>query len=273
MENLTIKIRELVANIAEDMEYNSIFEYKTNTEVSELFNELPKEFLSKDQVSLVLSDDTYLQLGNSQVPSCKLLVPVIDPDQINNGKISVIGPELSNRFPVKTTLPFSQIIFIYTNREIDPDLYRKMYIHLSVFNIINGFMIRAVPRKFWIRINKEIINSGFNLEILGKFLIFHMKSKFLEISKIEIIFITTSPDKIEDLGKISIEIQEIYSDTEIRKKLKEIEKGQIPPELLDDKKRFDCDYEWSCNDCEYNEICDEILDIIKKMREYKKKNK
>jgi hypothetical protein len=131
-------------------------------------------------------------------------------------------------------------------------------------------MIRAVPRKFWIRISGDLIKKDFNFETLAKFLVFHMKKKFLEIEKIELIFITTAEDKIEDLEKISSHIQELYADTKLRKKLKEIESGNIPSDIDDEKKRFDCDYEWSCNECEYNEVCDEIIDIIKKMRDYKK---
>ncbi|MHA1229840.1 MAG: hypothetical protein ACTSPQ_04275, partial [Candidatus Helarchaeota archaeon] len=164
MENLIRKIKDLIDNIRASLSENEIHEYNVDTNLKELFDKLPKDLILDNDVPLVLSEDVYLELGSPQVPSCKLLVPVNNPDFINNGKITILGSEVSQKFPVKTVLPFSQIIFIYTDREMDPDLYRKMQIHLSVFNIIRGFMIRAIPRKFWIRISKEAINLGFNLK-------------------------------------------------------------------------------------------------------------
>ncbi len=273
MEELLNKIRELIFNIGNDLGPEYKHEYKINTNIKELFNNLQTNFLSDDEFSLVLGEDTYLELGNAQTPSCRLLVPVIQNDEISDGKITVFGPEISKDIPEKSVFPFSQIIFIYSERPISPDLYRKLQIHLSVFNIIKGFMIRAIPRKFWIRLNKEIVQSGFNLKYLGEFLVFHIKKQFFEISKIEIVFITTSEEKISDLEKISDSIKEIYADTEIRKKVEKIEAGQIPADMAGDKKRFECDYEWSCSECEYNEICDDIIDIINKMRKYKEEHK
>lgn len=270
MEEITKKIKELISNIDENSDYRARY-HNINTSITELFESLPKEIFAKDQVSLVLSDDTYLELGSSELPSCRLLVPVENSDEINDGVISFIGPDLPEYKSEKMVLPFSQIIFIHSALPMNPDLFRKIRIHLSVFNIIKGFMIRAVPRKFWIRINKELIDSGFNLELLGKTLIFHLKKQFLEIDKIEIVFITTAKDKITDLERISGNIQEVYSETKIKKKLKEIEQGQIT-EDGELKKRFECNYEWSCSECDYNDICNEIIDIIKKMKEYKKKN-
>jgi len=272
MEKLINQVRKLIENIETDINHEYIQIYNIDTKLSKLFDSLPKDLLLENKPSLVLSEDTYLELGSHDVPSCRLLIPVGDPNLIVDGKIKVIGPDISKKLPEKIKLPFAQLIFIYSRRAIDPDLYRKIQIHLSVFNIINGFMIRVVPRKFWIRISKDLVKSGFNFEQLGKFLIFHIKNKFLEISKIEIIFITTSEEKINDLEKISNEIQQLFSETTIKKKLREIEKGQIPQELLQGKKRFDCDYEWSCNECEYNEICDEIIDIVRKMKKYKEEH-
>ena len=268
MEILNNKIRDLIENIGKDS--NSKFNYQINTEIKELFKEIPIELLSENQVSLVLSEDIYLELGNPQISSCRLLVPVDKSEELKDGKITVIGPEISKDLQEGSILPFSQIIFIHSNNSITPDFYRKLQIHISVFNILKGFMIRAVPRKFWIRLSKGLIKLNFNLEILGKFLIFHVKKLFLEISGIEIVFITTAEDKIKDLEKISTNIKDLYSNTKIRKKLKEIEKGEIENGSDDDKKRYECNYAWSCSDCEYNDVCDEIIDIIKKMKQYRK---
>ncbi|MBD3227924.1 MAG: hypothetical protein GF329_07020 [Candidatus Lokiarchaeota archaeon] len=272
MQDITNKIRELISNINENSDIKER-NYKVTTDIAELFDNLPKQIFAKDQVSLVLSEDTYLELGGSEKPSCRVLVPVENSNDINDGRISLIGPDLTEFKSKEMVLPFSQIIFIHSLREMNPDLYRKMKIHLSVFNILKGFMIRAVPRKFWIRISEELIDFGFDLELLGKTLIFHLKKKFLEIEGIEIVFITTAEEKIKDLEKISKNIQELYSETKIRKKLKEIEAAQVSSGSEEDKKRFECDYEWSCSECDYNDICNEIIDIIKKMREYKKQNK
>jgi CO dehydrogenase/acetyl-CoA synthase beta subunit len=270
MEELSNKIRDLIANICDEADKNQYKNYQIETEIMKLYEQIPKEYIAEDQVSLVLTEDTHLELGNNSTASCRLLVPIEDSAPINDGKMTLVGPDISMNLEEKTTLPFAQIVFIQCQRPITPDLYRKIRLHLSVFNIINGFMIRAVPRKFWIRISGDLIKKDFNFETLAKFLVFHMKKKFLEIEKIELIFITTAEDKIEDLEKISSHIQELYADTKLRKKLKEIESGNIPSDIDDEKKRFDCDYEWSCNECEYNEVCDEIIDIIKKMRDYKK---
>jgi hypothetical protein len=72
----------------------------------------------------------------------------------------------------------------------------------------------------------------------------------------EIIFITSYPDVIEEFANLT---------SEIRKKILEKWHNKIE----EWKKRVDCDYDWECTECPYIETCDEVRDVLEEREKIK----
>jgi Zn-finger protein len=69
------------------------------------------------------------------------------------------------------------------------------------------------------------------------------------IKSVEILFISSSPDLIEEFNEISSKIYEYFN----LKWNDKIERW---------KKRIDCEYDWDCKNCPYIEACDEIKNVL-----------
>ena len=60
--------------------------------------------------NLVLGKDTAVELGNPKSASTSFLLWINNPDAVANGRISVVGPDLSQT--EKAQLPFGKIVII-----------------------------------------------------------------------------------------------------------------------------------------------------------------
>jgi hypothetical protein len=80
------------------------------------------------------------------------------------------------------------------------------------------------------------------------------KEKFKELVKsIEIIFISSYPDLIEEFIGMSSKIYE-YFDLKWNDKIQKW------------KKRIDCEFDWDCSNCPYYETCEEIKEILEQRK-------
>ncbi|MFW9881402.1 MAG: hypothetical protein ACFFG0_50705, partial [Candidatus Thorarchaeota archaeon] len=118
-----------------------------------------------------------------------------------------------------------------------------------ISNGIEGFLIRTIPRKFWCRISENIMKN-FTLEFLGNAIFYLYKQRFKDlIESMEIFFVSSDADVIDDLIKITSNINSHINE----KWLKKIEKW---------KKRIDCEYDWGCEICPYQEACYDIKQVL-----------
>ena len=150
-------------------------------------------------------------------------------DLVNDGVITLIGPDIPE---VCGSLPFAQILLIASNELQDED-YRK--INSFQYELeLKGYMIKAVPSSLniWSRVSKESANNGLSLEILGKVIIDSYKSKF-NIPSIEIVFVTSSKEDVEELRDLHHKVIRIIS--AMNKMIEEMS--------------FDC------SSCEYVDVC------------------
>ena len=110
-------------------------------------------------------------------------------------------------------------------------------------------MIRTIPRRFWCRISENVINE-FSFEFFGNAIMYLYKQKFKDLIKsMEIIFINSYPDLIDEFIEITSDIRE-YVESKWKEK---VEKW---------KKRVDCDYDWDCEECIYYEVCEDVKDVL-----------
>ena len=228
--------------------------------------ELKKNFrfnLSSDLANnIIFKEDTFLELGGPKNASTSVILPTKDDadlKQIIDNKITLIGSDISNT--QEKDLNFGQI-FIMGGKEILKISLKDLDRQTRLISNLEGYMVKATPRKLWTRVSKDLASKGFNFEELGKAFLILLKERVPEIEFLEIIFITTKKEDIKKLDKLNSLIYKRYG---VSKTIQYLEKYQ---ELV--KKREDCGFEWDCSTCDYSTICDEIDDVIARMKEYRK---
>ncbi len=193
-----------------------------------------------------MEEETRLELGGINQYSTSLVFPTNSLKEIVDGRITLIGPEIENI--QEPRISFGQIIILGGKKISEshyPDLQRMQFISDS----IEGYMIRSIPRRFWCRIGKKLIDKGFSFEILGNAIAYLYKAQFPDlIEGVEIIFISASEENIKKFDVVISKIREIF-----KKKWEE--------KVEEWKKRVDCDYDWACDICPYNETCESISEI------------
>ncbi|NHI94311.1 MAG: hypothetical protein EAX96_17600 [Candidatus Lokiarchaeota archaeon] len=213
---------------------------------------------------IIFKEDTYLELGGPNNASTSIILPTNDEADLKNiinNKITLIGPNI--RESKENNLDFGQI-FIMGGKNILEISLKDLDRKTRLINYLEGYMIKATPRKLWTRVSKSIVEKGFDFEALGKAFFILLKESIPEIEVMEIIFITSNKDDIKKFDNFNSLIYKKYG---VSKTIQYLEKYQ---ELV--KKREDCGFEWDCNTCDYTSICDEIDDLIARMKKFRKNN-
>ncbi|MFX1443574.1 MAG: hypothetical protein ACFFHV_09190 [Promethearchaeota archaeon] len=246
MENSKVlgKIREFIEREANTGKKVSV--YKKTSELSDFFKKMRIGVELDKFKEIILKEETKLELGGIDKKSFSLIYPSNELEYIQDGTITLIGPEINEISD--QSIDFGIFILIGSKKidEKDFDALR----HLSfISGSIEGFLIRTIPRRFWCRISENVIEK-FSFEFLGKAMIYLYKQKFKElITTMEIILINSYPDSINEFIEISSDIRK-YIDSKWKDK---IEKW---------KKRIDCDYDWECDACPYYDTCEEVKEVL-----------
>lgn len=192
-------------------------------------------FLKKERATIVLSEDTWLELGNPGTFSTAPALVTESLDLVNDGSITLIGPDIPE---ARGRLPFAQILLIASGELQDED-YRK--INTFQYELeLKGYMIKAVPSSLtiWSRVSKDSAGEGFSFEILGKAILNSYKEKF-NIPSIEIVFVTSSKEDVEELRDLHQKVTRIIS--AMNKMIEEMS--------------FDC------SSCEYLDVCGDVRQL------------
>jgi len=199
---------------------------------------------------IILQEETELELGGINRKSFSLIYPITNPnfkEYIKDGKITLIGPEIKDIS--ESSIDFGMMIFIGGSRIIESDLDSFKQLNF-ISNGIEGFLIRSIPRKFWCRISAEIIEKDFSFQFLGNVIFYLYKQRFGNlIESMEIFFINSHPNIIDDFIRITSKIRDRIN----KRWIKKIENW---------KKRVDCEYDWGCEICPYQEECYDIKQVL-----------
>ncbi|MFX0082013.1 MAG: hypothetical protein ACFE94_09695 [Candidatus Hodarchaeota archaeon] len=249
--NLFEEFRENLENYinSESQKEKDIFIYKKNPNPTNFFETLDIKVELDKHKEIILQEETRLELGGINNKSFSLVYPFSNLDiikHIKNGTITLIGPEIKDISD--SSIDFGMIILIGGKKinEKDWDSLRQFNL---ISNGIEGFLIRTIPRKFWCRISENIIKN-FTLEFLGNAIFYLYKQQFKElIESMEIIFVSNNTKVIDEFIKLTSKINAHINE----KWLKKIENW---------KKRIDCDYDWGCEICPYQETCYDIKQVL-----------
>jgi CO dehydrogenase/acetyl-CoA synthase beta subunit len=213
---------------------------KNEGKVSEFFHNGRTSWPMDKNRNLVMAQDTAVELGNPKDASLAFLLWINDPGKLQNGRITVIGPDLPKLSGKQSS--FGKIVMVAGddfNEDNSFDRYREM--ELLRYDVpLKGYMMRAVSQyqREWSRVSKEAINNGFSFRILGGALM----DKFLELNyvqAVETIFITSSRQDVLELTTIADEAVKII--------------GAM--------NKMATDLSFDCDTCEYNEVCDDVSEL------------
>ena len=151
--------------------------------------------------------DAHIELGGERVDKKFELVRAKKMDEVEDGKITIVGPDLSemesgrsHRFSVLVEVAGAKV-----EEELEGVLERRIH---AFFNYIKGVMHLASRNIIQIRISKDTFKKGLNsFNIIGKILYRLYKSEFPFIEKLQVTFIT-EPDKVAEMYDDALKIYE-----------------------------------------------------------------
>ncbi len=242
----------------------TIKETQCPTSINELKASLNFKFGDEAETVFLLKEDIFVELGPPQYESVAYVVMTRKPNELQDGLITLIGPDIPGS--EGTSMNFGQVI-LFGGRALKDLEYKELEREIFHLKKLEGFMIRALPTKLWCRVSKVVGRQGFSFATLGKALMIMYKEKFPSIETMEILFVTTNtPRDFLELKVLGTEIRKEYIaqySTHLKSKLAE----------LTEKQRADCTNPWDCNECDYLEVCDEVRDIVEKMKAYRQGSK
>ena len=226
-------------------------------QVDQLLEGLPVRVGPEAGTSIILKDNTAVELGNPSIASCAFLLWTPNTSLVTDGRITLIGPDIPEA--VGESLPFAQILLI-GGAGLRDQHHLVLEQHYVISNQIEGYMIRTAPqqRRMWTRVSTEAVEKGFSLETLGRALIAIYKKQLPIAEAVEVFFVTSSPEHVRGLEGLAVEVQQIRSET-LRSRFTLTEDGA-----------YECTSEYvDCTECPDRPVCDDIRDLIRLRRKGK----
>jgi len=187
----------VVANVLhEEMVQKSVEVRGLKTTVSEI--EIPCAFGPAYEGERVRGEDLFCQTGGGKT-QCTELVKMADMNEIEDGKVNVVGPDVDTMkegetFPLGI---YVQVAGREFQEDFEPILERQIH-HL--INYIQGIMHIGQRDISWVRISKAAIEKGFTIKDLGVVLHAKFHQDFGTIlDKVEVTLHTNR----EDVDKIT----------------------------------------------------------------------
>ncbi|MFC2057125.1 acetyl-CoA decarbonylase/synthase complex subunit alpha/beta, partial [Chloroflexota bacterium] len=158
---------------------------------------IPVAFGAAFEGERVRGEDIYLEAGGGKTPMVEW-VTTKSMDEVEDGKIEVIGPELTD-IPAGSRLPLAITVEV-TGREMqedyEPILERQIH-HL--INYAQGLMHIGQRDIAWIRISKQSVEKGFKLSHIGSILHAKLHQDFGRIFDKVQVKLYTEEDKVNEI--------------------------------------------------------------------------
>jgi acetyl-CoA decarbonylase/synthase complex subunit beta len=172
-----------------------------------MFNDIPVDVGVVYEGERIRKPDMHVEFGGPKVENKFELVKARKMDEIEDGKIQIIGPDIKDLEEGKS-YPLGILVEV-AGKEIEEDLEGVIERRIHEYcNYIEGFMHLNQRYDIWLRLSKKSFKKGLNSFILiGKVLQRLFKSELPIIEKIQITFITDQ-EKVKEMEKIAREIYE-----------------------------------------------------------------
>lgn len=206
------------------------------------------------RASIVPAEDCAVELGPPSRANVNMVLWTTDLSLVRDGEIRLLGEDMPKDKTV--SLPYAQVVVLGLKQldDIDPFLLESTQF---LSNRLKGFMVRTVPGRLWARVSKEAVAQGMDFARLGCALISAYREDFPLVCAVEVLFVTRSDEDVKVLEALSAEARIIMGKN---KKLVLVGDGE-----------YECT-DLNCDDCEEQEVCDEVKDIVILRRKRKKEN-
>jgi acetyl-CoA decarbonylase/synthase complex subunit beta len=155
-----------------------------------MFENIPVEVGLVHEGERVRKNDMQVELGGPQEPEKFEIVRVRPADTVEDGKILINGPDLSDMEEGKH-FPIGIIVEIAGAR-LEPDLEGVVERRIHEYcNYIEGFMHLNQRYDIWIRLSKKAFKKGLtSLRLIGEVMVDLFRKELPLIEKIQVTFIT-----------------------------------------------------------------------------------
>jgi acetyl-CoA decarbonylase/synthase complex subunit beta len=172
-----------------------------------MFEDIPVDVGVIYEGERIRRQQMHVELGGPKIEAKFEVVKSRPLDEIEDGKISVIGPDLKDLEPGKS-YPFGIWVDV-AGKEVEEELEGVIERRIHEFcNFIEGFMHLNQRYDIWLRLSKKSFERGLNsFTLIGKVLYRLFKSDLSFIEKLQITFVT-DPEKAKEMMKQAMEIYE-----------------------------------------------------------------
>ena len=172
-----------------------------------MFGDIPVEISPMYEGERIRAANMFVELAGPKSVGAEL---VLVSDNVEDGKVEVIGPELKDMEEGKA-YPFGLLMEV-SGEKLEKDLEGviERRIH-EICNYVQGFMHLNQRDKIWCRIGKDAHEKGFELKHLGKALSTLFKDEFPIIEAISITILTEEEKVKEFVEKAVLEYHRITS--------------------------------------------------------------
>jgi CO dehydrogenase/acetyl-CoA synthase beta subunit len=196
---------------------------------------------------VILRGDTFVELGSPDTSSCAFMLWTDNPALVRDGKVTLIGPDIQES--EGTSLPFAQVLML-GGTELGTEEHSALEQNQYIADQIEGYMLRSTPERMWGRVSKDVATKGFDFGMLGKALMAIFKTAVPKVQAMEIVFITSDKEDVQQLNSIAEQVRMISKDI-VRETW-----------LVRGYDVLECTFGWDCNSCSYKPVCDEIREVI-----------
>ncbi len=170
-------------------------------------SELPVEVSPVYEGERIRKQDMYIELGGPKVEHKCELVLARSMDEVEDGKISIVGPDISE-LKEGGSYPFAVLIEV-AGEKVEKDLESVIERRIHDFsNYVEGFMHLNQRYDIWCRLSKKAYSKGLNsFKYIGMALIRLFKAEMPFIEKIQVTFYT-DPEKVKEVYEMALKVYE-----------------------------------------------------------------
>jgi acetyl-CoA decarbonylase/synthase complex subunit beta len=172
-----------------------------------MFKDIPVDVGVIYEGERIRRKDMHIELGGPDVKEKFELARVKKPEEIEDGKVTIIGLDIKDMEEEKT-YPFGILIEV-AGAKLEPELEGVVERRIHAYcNFIEGFMHLNQRYDIWLRLDKKSFQKGLNsFQYIGKVLHRLFKSELPIIEKMQVTFIT-EPEKVKELYNEALQIYE-----------------------------------------------------------------
>lgn len=197
----------VVSNIPlEDIVAKAVEVRGLKVQVSEV--DIPVAFGPAFEGETVRGPDTFAEFNSVRTPYPSFeYVRLVELDQVEDGKIEVIGPDLDDVEPGERAVQMPMAIVVEVagrqmQLDFEPILERMIHTYI---NEASGVLHMGQRNLNWIRISKEAYNKGFRIHHFGTIIHAKYHEEYGAILDKVQVTIYTEEDKVKELLEVALE--------------------------------------------------------------------